>query len=65
MLIAGGVGPTAGKIFRIGHMGATASANYILPAVSSLESSLKKLGHPLELGCGVQAAQRILGKSQT
>jgi aspartate aminotransferase-like enzyme len=65
MLIAGGVGPTAGKIFRIGHMGATASANYILPAVSSLEISLKKLGYPLELGCGVQAAQRILGKSQT
>jgi len=64
MLIAGGVGPTAGKIFRIGHMGATASANYILPAVSSLEISLKKLGYPLELGCGVQAAQRILGKSQ-
>jgi aspartate aminotransferase-like enzyme len=64
-VIAGGVGPTAGKIFRIGHMGATASANYILPAVSSLEISLKKLGYPLELGCGVQAAQRILGKSQT
>ena len=64
MLIAGGVGPTAGKIFRIGHMGATASANYILPAVSSLEISLKKLGWRLELGCGVQAAQRILGKSQ-
>jgi len=62
-VIAGGVGPTAGKIFRIGHMGTTASADYILPAVSSLEESLKKLGWPLELGCGVQAAQRILGKS--
>jgi aspartate aminotransferase-like enzyme len=63
-IIAGGVGPTAGKVFRIGHMGTTASAEYILPAVSSLEESLKKLGWPLELGCGVQAAQRILGKSQ-
>jgi aspartate aminotransferase-like enzyme len=63
-IIAGGVGPTAGKVFRIGHMGTTASADYILPAVSSLEESLKKLGWPLELGCGVQAAQRILGKSQ-
>jgi aspartate aminotransferase-like enzyme len=63
-IIAGGVGPTAGKIFRIGHMGTTASASFILPTVSSLEESLKKLDWQLELGCGVQAAQRILGKSQ-
>jgi aspartate aminotransferase-like enzyme len=59
-MIAGGVGPTQGKIIRIAHMGATASPNYILPALSALEKTLKKLGYPITLDSGVKAAKTIL-----
>jgi aspartate aminotransferase-like enzyme len=58
--IAGGVGPTQGKIIRIGHMGATASPNYILPALFALEKTLKKLGYPVTPNSGVKAAETIL-----
>ena len=63
IIIAGGVGPTEGKIFRVGHMGIGASPRYILPTISSLGKSLTKLGHPVQLDSGVQEAQRILGQS--
>jgi aspartate aminotransferase-like enzyme len=63
IIIAGGVGPTEGKIFRVGHMGIGASSRYILPTISSLGKSLTKLGHPVQLDSGVQEAQRILGQS--
>ncbi|HKM78489.1 MAG TPA: alanine--glyoxylate aminotransferase family protein [Candidatus Bathyarchaeia archaeon] len=59
-MIAGGVGPTQGKIIRIGHMGVTASPNYILPALSALEKTLKKLGYPVTLNSGVKAAETVL-----
>jgi aspartate aminotransferase-like enzyme len=59
-MIAGGVGPTQGKIIRIGHMGVTASPNYILPALSALEKTLKKLGYSVTLNSGVKAAESIL-----
>jgi len=59
-MIAGGVGPTQGKIIRIGHMGVTASPNYILPALSALEKTLVKLNYPVTLGSGVNTAKTIL-----
>jgi len=62
-IMAGGVGPTEGKILRVGHMGTTASPRYVLPTISALEISLRKLGHPLQLDSGVAAAQRILGQT--
>jgi len=64
IIIAGGVGPTAGEIFRVGHMGGTSSASYVIPTVSSLEKSLRKLGYPVQLDSGVKAAESILGQTQ-
>ena len=60
IMISGGVGPTEGKIFRIAHMGVTASPSYILPTISALEKSLKKLGYPVVQDSGVKAAEAIL-----
>ena len=43
---------------RIGTMGMTASPQYVLPTLSALEMTLRDLGHTLEPGVGVAAAQR-------
>jgi len=59
IIIAGGVGRTQGKIFRIGHMGVTASPDYVLPTISALEKTLVKLGFPVATDSGVKAAETI------
>lgn len=60
---AGGQGDIKGKIFRIGHCG---YYNYtdIIVAITALELTLRELGHPVELGAGVAAAEEIFGKEQ-
>jgi len=54
--VAGGQGQLKGKIFRIAHLG-----NYdvtdTLGLLGSLEIALRRLGHRLELGAGVAAAE--------
>ncbi len=59
--LAGGQGPVKGKIFRIGHCG---YYNYsdIIVAVTALELALNELGHPVQLGSGVSAAEQVFGK---
>ncbi len=57
--IAGGQDHLKGKIFRIAHLGYMGTFDTII-AISALEMALKELGHPLELGTGVKAAQEIL-----
>ena len=59
IIIAGGVGRTQGKIFRIGHMGVTASPDYVLPTISALEKTFMKLGFPVARDSGVKAAEAI------
>ncbi len=58
VIIAGGQSQLKGKIFRIGHIG---YYNFfdIVVALSALELTLKELGHPLDLGAGVAAAERV------
>ncbi|MFZ5651356.1 MAG: pyridoxal-phosphate-dependent aminotransferase family protein [Bacillota bacterium] len=59
---AGGQGILKGKIFRIAHMGFSDKMDVII-AVSALEMALNRIGHPVELGSGVRAAQQVfLGK---
>lgn len=50
IMIGGGLAELAGKIIRIGHMGVTASARYVLPTIAALESALTELGYPAEGG---------------
>lgn len=51
-----------GKIFRIGHMGLTASPNYVIPTLSALEDTLKELGLNFNFGIGLETARKVLYK---
>jgi alanine-glyoxylate transaminase/serine-glyoxylate transaminase/serine-pyruvate transaminase len=45
MEIAGGFGPLAGKIFRIGTMGYGSTAENVMLILESLEAALKQQGY--------------------
>lgn len=51
-----GLGPLAGKVFRIGHLG-DLNEGMCLTALSIAEMALFRAGVPLQLGAGVGAAQ--------
>lgn len=51
-----GLGPLAGKVFRIGHLG-DLNEGMCLTALSVAEMALYRAGVPLQLGAGVGAAQ--------
>ncbi len=54
--IGGGLGPLAGKIWRVGLMGASSTANNVLLLLAALEAALKAQGHTVPGGAGVAAA---------
>jgi len=56
--IAGGLGPLAGRAFRIGHLG-DSNAAVILGAIGGVEAALRTLGVPVGEG-GVQRAVQFL-----
>ncbi len=60
VLISGGVGDTAGKLVRIGHMGKAADPMYVTVGLAALERALHDLGHPVRFGSGVGAALAAL-----
>jgi pyridoxamine--pyruvate transaminase len=47
--------PIYGKLVRIGHMGATCSPTHALAAVTALGHCLRELGHPADVGAGVES----------
>jgi len=53
-----GLGPLAGRAFRIGHLG-DLNEGMCLTAVGIAELSLKAAGARLELGAGLAAAQQV------
>ncbi len=59
--IAGGQAHLKGKIVRFSHMGHV-DAFDTLAVVAALEMALAKMGHALEVGAGVAAAQRVLAQ---
>ncbi len=59
--IAGGQGEMKGKIFRLGHMGYVGEFDVIV-ALSALEQVLTELGHPVDLGASIGAAQKVLAE---
>ena len=59
VVVAGGLGETAGKVFRMGHMG-NLSASQVLFAVDALERTLTSLGYSFQPGSGLGAAKEIL-----
>ncbi len=60
--IAGGQGRLKGKIVRIAHCGYFGAFD-IITSIAALEMSLRELGHELELGAGVGAAQRVFSEA--
>ena len=56
--IAGGQGKLKGKIARIAHCGYFGAFDMIT-TLSAFEMTLRELGHDLELGTGVGAAQAV------
>lgn len=61
MTVAGGLGPYAGKMFRLGHMG-NIDINDEVAALGILERSLLKCGIPITLGQGISVYMNAMGK---
>jgi len=51
-----GLGPLAGKVFRIGHLGAMTDM-VMLSGIAVTEMAMADLGYPIEVGSGTRAAQ--------
>ncbi len=60
--IGGGLGPLAGKIWRIGLMGASSTANNVILVLGTLEAALRAQGHGMTPGAGVGAAIEALDR---
>jgi alanine-glyoxylate transaminase/serine-glyoxylate transaminase/serine-pyruvate transaminase len=58
--IGAGLGPLAGKIWRIGLMGASCTPQTVLVFLGALESALAASGHRADPGAGVAAATAAL-----
>ena len=56
--VAGGQGRLKGRIARIAHCGYFGAFD-VTTTVAAFEMTLRDLGHPVELGAGVGAAQRV------
>ncbi|MGQ9673387.1 MAG: pyridoxal-phosphate-dependent aminotransferase family protein [Candidatus Aminicenantales bacterium] len=61
VVVAGGLAETAGRVFRMGHMGNISSAQ-IYFALDALEKTLAELGFKFERGASRRAALAILGE---
>ncbi len=59
VLLAGGQGPLANQVFRIGHMGAIDTFD-ITTAIAALEMGMADLGYPVSPGVGLAAANEVL-----
>jgi aspartate aminotransferase-like enzyme len=56
LVLAGGQGKLAGRIFRVGHLGSV-TVDEILGAIATLEAVSLQAGRPVQAGAGVAAAQ--------
>jgi alanine-glyoxylate transaminase/serine-glyoxylate transaminase/serine-pyruvate transaminase len=59
VVVAGGLGETAGKVFRMGHMGNLTAADIVF-AFEAMEKTLAGLGYAFTPGAGVRTAQEAL-----
>jgi aspartate aminotransferase-like enzyme len=59
VVVAGGLGTMAGRVFRMGHMG-NLSYSQVYFALDAVEKTLRSLGYQVDLGSGVQTARTIL-----
>jgi pyridoxamine--pyruvate transaminase len=60
VVFSGGYGATSGKVLRVGHMGPVAEPIYAVTAISALGGALRKLGRPVDVGAGIEAAMQVI-----
>lgn len=65
VMISGGYGELAGKLFRLGHMALAAHPTYLTAQLAMLERTLVDLGQSVKLGEGVGAALESLSDWRT
>ncbi len=58
--VGAGLGPLAGRIWRVGLMGASSTPQTLLQFLAALESALASHGHDVPAGAGVAAAATAL-----
>jgi alanine-glyoxylate transaminase/serine-glyoxylate transaminase/serine-pyruvate transaminase len=58
--VGAGLGPLAGKIWRVGLMGASSTPQTLLQFLAALESALSLHGHSVRAGAGAVAASESL-----
>jgi alanine-glyoxylate transaminase/serine-glyoxylate transaminase/serine-pyruvate transaminase len=63
--VGAGLGPLAGKIWRVGLMGASSTPQTLLQFLAALEAALVTQGHRLPPGAGVAAADAALRSQLT
>ena len=61
VMVAGGQGDMAGKIFRFAHMGYIQPED-VLAGIEALEGALAELGYKFQGGKGLKAAQDVFGR---
>ena len=59
--VGAGMGPLAGKVWRVGLMGAGSVPSSILILLGALEHILRRTGHPVPPGAATGAALEVLG----
>jgi alanine-glyoxylate transaminase/serine-glyoxylate transaminase/serine-pyruvate transaminase len=59
VVVAGGLGPTAGQVFRMGHMG-NLTSDEVRFAIETVEKTLAGLGRAVPPGTGRAAVDRVL-----
>ena len=64
VVIAGGLGKLGGKTVRVGHMG-NVTTNDLIATMSAIEMSLLELGHEMDPGSGLGAAEMVLTSHRT
>jgi alanine-glyoxylate transaminase/serine-glyoxylate transaminase/serine-pyruvate transaminase len=63
--VGAGLGPLAGKIWRVGLMGASSTPQTLLQFLAALEAALATQGHRVPAGAGVAAAEAALRSQLT
>jgi alanine-glyoxylate transaminase/serine-glyoxylate transaminase/serine-pyruvate transaminase len=60
--IGGGLGPLAGKVWRIGLMGESARQENVLAVLAALEQQLRKSGRTVKVGAATTAALEVYAR---
>jgi alanine-glyoxylate transaminase / serine-glyoxylate transaminase / serine-pyruvate transaminase len=63
--IAGGIGATKGKIWRLGLMGYCSQKQFVLQLLAAMEKALIDNGHRMSPGAGVGGAVRVYVNAET